>query len=504
MSISPTDKLSNTGLGDFFPDDNAEAEEEPKLNNEDAEISEGEPEIESSNQLEKNESIKETDQLQGNTPVDRVDPEDATKEPSRSLIDNEQQNIHIEQEAPIADDEFGGFEDDVKEAEPLPEQKLEITDTIKEQKTGIDPIEVPAPETVEVPVVTEPKDKDNENNDKKVSFSDIDNPNSVKRTNRRGPKTNNKENSNVKNKEQKAIGVVRPEKGAHKEVQMVEEDLPKLSIDDKKKLRTAKQNLLKDKTALRVNITNFNPNKPVELPDPKPLTSVNRPKKAKLQDKLKLFVTKKSTIAPIDGTIKQDQEQPHPSPKDTLRSISKRRLNSSYHMPFDEVSYLEKQLQMAEVDRMRLKENLLTVEESIMVLKANIQKAKNKKEVNRTPAEGNLTESSMLIIRLDKMRKEQQERTLKLRQKTQAEQENILKQLEEQHREREERYSREKRARIVASIDRIKERGTSRKKQLLVTNKVIKKLMQEEDQVSAYFRHKVDNSKALNSSFAPQ
>lgn len=400
-----------------------------------------------------------------------------------------------------AGEEFGDFDENVKE--PVSDINLE-DDKGKNVENILSAQQLI--KTASLVDNVEKHDKTQESNkhtshQKKVSFSEIINPNQLLNPLKNKIQQVEKENSSLKQNEVE-------NKNHNRDVNVKasrtrndrSNDVPKPSIDNNKQLLNASANVLHDRSNAKVNISNFNVNKPVDPADIKITMTPGPLKPTHLKEKLKLFVTKKTQINTNEMTSTKDVGNQNDSSKRDISAMQKQRIKSSYHLPFDEVSYLEQQLKMAEVDRMRLKADLLSVEESINVLKANINKAKNMKDLRDSQQPADLTENSMLISKLDKMRREQQERTLRIRQKTQTEHDNILKQLVDQNREREERYSIEKKAKLAESIDKIKNRSVNRKKQLLVANKVIKNLMEAEDQTTDYYRYRIDNPKMLNSS----
>lgn len=443
---------------------------------------------------------------EGNSDDDEIAPvaNDITSKEDLELGDTdgrvvETPNSLIEQSGddvmPDADEEFGGFNDTVRNVEPVSNKQLRSDSSIP-----IDPDpnpkspvkDVSGDETIPIPL----KDLNpvrRPSRGKKVSFSEISQADAeTKQKVVKGRKVE-KENSNNKNSKSNHVTTRDRLKAPQNAINHENPDaMPQPSIDSNKLIVKALENVLKDKSGMKTNISNFTVDKSNETPNPKP---------ANLQDRLKLFVTKKSNPNPNpndSNTTKRDT--PLEISRNELKSVNRQKLNSSYHLPFDEMSYLEQQLKMAEVDRMRLKADLYTVEESIAILKANITKAKNLRTLTETTHSVNLNESSVLITKLDRLRKEQQERTLRIKLKTQADQEGILKQLEEQNKERVERYSRDKRAKLAESIDRIKNRADSRKKQLLGANKVIKTLMEPDDPTVAYLRYRGDRLKTLDPS----
>lgn len=286
-----------------------------------------------------------------------------------------------------------------------------------------------------------------------------------------------KENSNLKNNDSNTSSLQVP-KDATKRENTVE---GRPSVDNNKMIGKALQNALRDKSNMKISISKFSVAK--QDGNAKPLS-----------EKLKLFVTKRPGMGSGESNALKQTENSAERRPDVPHS-SRKRHNASMNLPFDEVSYLEQQLKMAETDRLRLRADLHTVEESIVQLKASVTRARNARTLNEPLQNVNLNDSTMLVGKLDRMRREQIERSLRIKQKTQADQDSILRQLEEQTREREERYSVDKRNKIAQSIERIKQRADSRKKQLLVANKVMKALMEPEDPFSGYYRFKTETTR---------
>ena len=212
--------------------------------------------------------------------------------------------------------------------------------------------------------------------------------------------------------------------------------------------------------------------------------------------KLKLFVSKKKQT---------DQENINNSviskKRCTLKSVPRKKLNPSFNPNFDELSYLESQLNLAEIEKLKLRADLKAVEDNIINLRANIFKAKNKQSIDCTQNDSIMIDNIGFLNKIDKLRKEQTDRVNRIKQKATLEQENLLKQLEERNKEMKERVLKEKHERHARNIEAIKKRSQSRKKQLKIGNKLMKNLMEGMNLRDSIMRSKINDQHVMNYSF---